>query len=243
MLVKILLSPTITTIFIVINYITLIDSWNLNSIQDIITSLDCLHISIGQVMPDNVTSIYTILYESFMIPLENRNLDKLLSSDKSTSTCRHKMLQLKDEQELKLAMQKEAKRSGYLFLLFAFEPNWPLILEGAEYYWSTHRIHKVIYISQEITTRFYHPFIRDDHGEFGGLVAVEEYNLNNIFHNLNGYPMRVYIFDSVFSSLMADADAMQITGVKGTDGKVATLLEEYLNYTMELQWPDDDFFG
>ncbi|XP_013097489.2 uncharacterized protein LOC106080621 [Stomoxys calcitrans] len=75
------------------------------------------------------------------------------------------------------------------------------------------------------------------------MVDVESYDMRNIFQNLHGYTMRVYIFDSVFSSVMAEGVEMKVTGVKGTDGNVAYLLAEHLNFTMDLQWPDDDFFG
>ncbi|XP_073819961.1 uncharacterized protein [Musca autumnalis] len=83
----------------------------------------------------------------------------------------------------------------------------------------------------------------DSNGNFGALVDVEDYNMQKIFHNMNGYPLQVYIFDSVFSSLLADGDRQKITGVKGTDGNIAYLLASYLNFSMELQWPDDEFFG
>ncbi|XP_065354468.1 uncharacterized protein Ir100a [Calliphora vicina] len=75
------------------------------------------------------------------------------------------------------------------------------------------------------------------------MVDTSEHNIKNIYSNLHGYPIRVYIFDSVFSEVQAKQDTSIVTKVEGVDAKVAYLLEKLYNFSMQLQWPDDDFFG
>ncbi|XP_075149078.1 ionotropic receptor 100a [Haematobia irritans] len=153
------------------------------------------------------------------------------------------MFECTDMQELSIILENQANRAGYLFLLLANDTtDWSDIFNKAQYFWNTLRIYKIIYMANDVT-QFYHPFVNDEQGNYGRLVNIREYNINNIFHNMNGYTLRVYIFDSVFSSVLADGNEMKVTGVKGTEANVAYLLEQYLNFSMYLQWPDDDFFG
>lgn len=217
-----------------LNFVT---CWNFDAIKDISSTLECIHIHIYDTEARTYESLNKLL-----IPLEMSAGVKVIP--KLKSKCNHVMLELANMHEFYLANENFTSRLGFLILLFSTEPDWSQVLAVAEQKWHSRRIYKVFYVTKEVT-RFYHPFlVGDDHGKFGGLVDTKDYNINSIFRNLNGHPMRVYVFDSVFSTVeTADLIARKVNKINGADAKVAYLLEKLLNFKMELQWPDDDFFG
>ncbi|XP_055842748.1 uncharacterized protein LOC129909700 [Episyrphus balteatus] len=81
-------------------------------------------------------------------------------------------------------------------------------------------------------------------GKFGKLQNTTDWrDLENIFQNLNGYPVRTYIFRSVYSDLVYDKKTNQIEKAEGADAEVAYAIEKVINCKLILQKPDDDFFG
>lgn len=81
--------------------------------------------------------------------------------------------------------------------------------------------------------------------ERGVMTSLGDESYKRIFHNFHGYPLRTYIFHSVYSDLQifVNETSKEIIGITGADGKVADLLASKMNFTMDLQWPDDHFFG
>uniref|UniRef100_A0A1B0AGJ9 Ionotropic glutamate receptor L-glutamate and glycine-binding domain-containing protein n=1 Tax=Glossina pallidipes TaxID=7398 RepID=A0A1B0AGJ9_GLOPL len=57
------------------------------------------------------------------------------------------------------------------------------------------------------------------------------------------YPLRVQIFKSTFARPQLDAVTKKVRYIYGVDGRVADLLQEYMNFTMELQEPNEFYFG
>ncbi|XP_028900401.2 glutamate receptor [Zeugodacus cucurbitae] len=77
------------------------------------------------------------------------------------------------------------------------------------------------------------------------MTRLGDESYKSIFRNFHEYPLRTYIFHSVYSDLQIfmNETSKQIIGTTGADGKVADLLASKMNFTMDLQWPDDAFFG
>ncbi|CAD6992302.1 unnamed protein product [Ceratitis capitata] len=91
---------------------------------------------------------------------------------------------------------------------------------------------------------FLNPFVKTG-GQRGEMSRLDGQNYQRIFQNLHGYPLRTYIFHSVYSNIevFTNETTRKIIGATGADGKVADLLANKMNFTMDLQWPDDAFFG
>ncbi|XP_017057284.1 uncharacterized protein LOC108098686 [Drosophila ficusphila] len=64
-----------------------------------------------------------------------------------------------------------------------------------------------------------------------------------IYKNLAGHPLRIYIFDSVYSSVTGDGESHKVVSVNGADAKLAKIVARQLNFTSDYLWPDDEFFG
>ncbi|XP_054747614.1 uncharacterized protein LOC129253325 [Anastrepha obliqua] len=77
------------------------------------------------------------------------------------------------------------------------------------------------------------------------MIRLSDSSYGSIFHNLHSYPLRTYIFSSVYSNIQhfTNETTSKIIGTTGADSKVAELLAQKMNFTMDLQWPDNDFFG
>lgn len=73
--------------------------------------------------------------------------------------------------------------------------------------------------------------------------AEDEHSFERIYSNLYGYPLRAYIFDSVYSALFGDGDTERVTRVTGPDAIAADTVAKHLNFTLNYIWPDDEFFG
>lgn len=185
--------------------------------------------------------------ESVFRLLLNTKIPMLISSKSTseiqlqTSLCPNLFVQLHSIKTLGTVLENSVTYTGTTFILLSQKIHWYDITQYGEYYWKLQRIYKVFYISGE-QLKFYHPFIIENE-KYGAMVDAKDHNIKDIFKNLHGYPMRVYVFDSVFSEVKAKQDAFNVTGVKGVDGKAAYLLEKIFNFTMQLQWPDDNFFG
>lgn len=79
----------------------------------------------------------------------------------------------------------------------------------------------------------------------GVMTRLGDESYKSIFRNFHEYPLRTYIFHSVYSNIqiLKNETSREIIGITGADGKVADLLANKMNFTMDLQWPDHAFFG
>lgn len=91
----------------------------------------------------------------------------------------------------------------------------------------------------------YDPFALDQSGIYGKIIKYtgKESMERTIFYNMRGYPLRVQMFKSVYSEIEIDSIAKTVKRVYGVDGRVANLLQEHMNFTMNLQYPDQNYFG
>ncbi|XP_019847862.2 uncharacterized protein LOC105231923 [Bactrocera dorsalis] len=81
--------------------------------------------------------------------------------------------------------------------------------------------------------------------ERGVMTSLSDESYKSIFLNFHEYPLRTYIFHSVYSDIeiFMNETSKKVIGATGADAKVAYLLASKMNFTMDLQWPDDGFFG
>ncbi|EDV91498.1 uncharacterized protein LOC6568418 [Drosophila grimshawi] len=113
-----------------------------------------------------------------------------------------------------------------------------LLLQFMEQIWQR-RGHNRIYYVQLAVQRvlLYNPFLKS-------LVLTDNaHSFENIYSNLYGYPLRVYIFDSVYSALQEDESDEQVLRPTGPDAIVAETVGKHLNFTLNYAWPDGEFFG
>ncbi|XP_002099556.2 uncharacterized protein LOC6539054 [Drosophila yakuba] len=104
--------------------------------------------------------------------------------------------------------------------------------------WVQHGHSRIYYvqISKE-SILLYNPFTQS-------LVVVRDSKTYaRIYKDLEGYPLRIYIFDSVYSSVIGDGENNKVLSVTGADAKLAKTVARQLNFTADFLWPDDEFFG
>ncbi|EDW50993.1 uncharacterized protein LOC6619535 [Drosophila sechellia] len=127
------------------------------------------------------------------------------------------------------------------FYLLALE-NYPieddvLLMEFAADVWLQHGHSRIYYVQlRKESVLLFNPFTRS-------LVVVQDSKTySRIYKNLEGYHLRIYIFDSVYSSVIGDGEN-KVLSVTGADAKLATTVARQLNFTADYLWPDDEFFG
>lgn len=209
---------------------------NLHIIAKQTFEMGCIQMDLTD-MENNVTNFISKL----KIPLQVSN-GLGTSLPLANSICPNLLVTINSTEHLAFVLENHATRKGVLFIVFTQTTSWHEVAFVAEYYWLTQGLYKVFYIDHNENSKWYHPFLYRN-GNYGAMVDASEYNINDIFRNLNGYPIRIYLFDSVFSNVTANPGTLTVKRVDGVDGKVAYLLEKIMNFTMDLQWPDDDFFG
>ncbi|XP_020798535.1 uncharacterized protein LOC110176502 [Drosophila serrata] len=104
--------------------------------------------------------------------------------------------------------------------------------------WLQHGHSRIYYIDLSRGRIFlYNPFQQS-------IVLVKEpKTYARIYQDLNGYPLRIYIFDSVYSAVLGDGENEKVLSVTGADAKLAKIVAKHLNFTPDYLWPDDEFFG
>lgn len=212
------------------------DTKSLKILNEQTKNLDCIRVQLY-----NMDNYVFNLVLNMKIPITISNGWNSYRKRVHISLCPNFIIQLNSIYDLKPVLDSCATHRGIIFILFNHEIDWHQICEIGNYFWLTQKMYRVFYITTE-HSKFYHPFLIEN-GKYGAMADTDKYKVEDLFHSLNGYPIRVYIFDSVFSNVKAKKDTFKVTRVEGVDAKVAYLLEEIFNFTMQLQWPDDDFFG
>lgn len=133
----------------------------------------------------------------------------------------------------------------YILLLEGFsldeqnmEQEQLLLLQFMESLWLRHGHTRIYYVQQQLgQVLLYNPFIKQ-------IVQVEDAKCyRRIFANLYGYPLRAYIFDSVYSTFIGNGITRQAISASGPDAEAAEAVASQLNFTLNYIWPDDEFFG
>lgn len=102
--------------------------------------------------------------------------------------------------------------------------------------WDEKRIKSLFFLTK-VGLFSYNPF--EDNGK---LYSLTETNPLKTYENLNGFPIRVQMFRSVYSIPLLN-ETGSIRKVLGPDGHVAQSLKEKMNFTMIFNEPNKDFFG
>lgn len=142
---------------------------------------------------------------------------------------------------LKAVANKFAKRAGLFFFVILDAIDREAFTNIFRELWRRDYVFR-IYLLTVIGIFLFDPFSHDQFGNYGQIVNVEARNLTTIFQDMNGYPLRIQIFRSVYSKVFLDSDN-NVLKATGADSKVAYLLAEKMNYTMNLQLPEPDVFG
>lgn len=214
--------------------------FNKTAFMDILRRVDYLNLHLRHIS-EATSNLVDFLIKQILCPIRltvSPNLRSHLFGDEQ----RHRALTVSSEADLEEAVRNYGTRNGILMCILLREIPEVIILNLAHKMWHQKGVHKIYYIIHNYTI-FYNPFAHRHNKEYGALIDINTMSIRNSFNNLNGYPLRVYIFDSVYSSVFGDPQTKRITYSKGADSIVAKLLSRKMNFTLSLQWPDDEFFG
>ncbi|EDW24231.1 GL24026 [Drosophila persimilis] len=152
----------------------------------------------------------------------------------------HHVLLFAGLEQLQEAFPQLTPRGG--FYILALESSAPAedpqLLQFMAEVWRHHNHSQVYYIQLDRGRLLLHnPFNQS-------IVLVDGTQAyTQIYQNLNGYPLRIYIFDSVYSAVIGDGANKKILSITGADAKLAKTVAKQLNFTPDYIWPDDEFFG
>lgn len=147
-------------------------------------------------------------------------------------------------QRLRVTARQFGQRAGVFFFIVndAIDPK-----ELRDIFYSGWKKYQVFknFILTEMGVLIYDPFAIDEFGNYGKMIKYtgEKSLERTIFYNMRGYPLRVQIFKSVYAKPEIDPITKKVKFIYGVDGRVADLLQEHMNFTMDLQEPDPDYFG
>lgn len=175
-----------------------------------------------------------------LVMSQARNSLQISVQNEELPAMRHHLYLFEDVNQLQRAGNILINADGFYFL--ALENQLPedeqLLKEFMAKIWLQHGHSRIYYI--ELSRRrilLYNPFQQS-------IVVVKDPKAYaRIYQNLNGYPLRIYIFDSVYSSVIGDGESKKVLSVAGADAKLAKIVAKQLNFTPDYLWPDDEFFG
>lgn len=142
---------------------------------------------------------------------------------------------------LKAVSNKFARKSGVVFFVISDAIDRETFTNIFRDLWRRRSVFRV-YLLTTVGIFIYDPFAVDNRGNYGQIVEIEKRSFKTIFNDMNGYPLRVQIFRSVYSKLFFD-ESNNVKSAQGADAKVAYLLSEKMNFTMILQQPEPRLFG
>lgn len=101
-----------------------------------------------------------------------------------------------------------------------------------------------ILINNQIIT--YDPFLVTNGSDFQGSIVSFADRKNNLFKNLNKYPLRIDIIESTYSVLKRNKSASKLTSYKGADIEIVNVLKNVMNFVGKFlyitlaQWSNGD---
>jgi len=158
----------------------------------------------------------------------------------TAETGRHKFYMFENVKEMQGILTSLVNTDG--FYILALEKDTPeddaILMDFMANVWLEYGHSRVYYVqSRSERLLLYNPFKQ------GYEVVQDPKTYGRIYKNLEGYPLRIYIFDSVYSSVIADDESNKVLAVNGADAKLARTVARQLNFTPEYVWPDDEYFG
>ncbi|EDV52910.1 uncharacterized protein LOC6555132 [Drosophila erecta] len=153
---------------------------------------------------------------------------------------RHNFFVFEDAHQMQEILTRLVNTDG--FYILALENNTieddVILRDFAADVWLQHGHSRIYYvqISQQ-SVLLYNPFKQSV------VVVQDAKTYRRIYKDLEGYHLRIYIFDSVYSSATGDGENKKVLSVSGADANLAKTVARQLNFTAEYLWPDDEFFG
>lgn len=110
--------------------------------------------------------------------------------------------------------------------------------------WENHRTLHVYLLTYKGGIIAFDPFIYDYASSDYGIVLplAERKSVEELFTNLNGYPINIEVFRSVYSYLVTGSDG-SVIDIRGADAEVAFEIGRQMNFVILLQKPDKFNFG
>ncbi|XP_017122447.1 uncharacterized protein LOC108142882 [Drosophila elegans] len=179
----------------------------------------------------------------FVMKHRKTSLKIRLSQEKApseASNIRHNFYLFEDVQLMHDILISLVNTDGfYILALEKYEPeNDAILIDFMAKVWLQHGHSRIYYVQLSLERiLLYNPFRQS-------VVLVKNPKAyGRIYKNLQGYPLRIYIFDSVYSSVSGDGASNKVLSVDGADAKLAKTVARQLNFTPHYLWPDDEFFG
>ncbi|XP_075144773.1 uncharacterized protein LOC142219894 [Haematobia irritans] len=146
--------------------------------------------------------------------------------------------------DLRSTIRYFAQRSGTYFYVVKDNIDLQELQDICYILWTKLRILRQYFLTVK-GIFIYDPFVLREQGEYGEIISYTgDYVMeHSLFHNMRGYPLRIQIFQSVYSRPVLNPVTKKIDYVEGLDGRVADILEKQMNFTMHLLDPDPDYFG
>ncbi|KAH8382130.1 hypothetical protein KR009_002037, partial [Drosophila setifemur] len=156
------------------------------------------------------------------------------------ATIRHHLYLFEDVAQMRAVLKNLTNTGGFYIISLetGSEGDDSALMDFMAKIWLEHGHSRVYYIQlNRGRILLYNPFKRI-------IEEVEDPKAYaRIYQNLNGYPLRIYIFDSVYSSVQGDGENKKVISVAGADAKLAKIVARQMNFTPDFLWPDDEFFG
>lgn len=178
------------------------------------------------------------------ISLSDFELLDVKIDDMEANTNRENYVIVTSMQNLRLTVRQFAQKAGVFFFIVNGAIDLKELHDIFHIGWQKYQIFKNFMLT-DMGVWIYDPFAIDEFGSYGKVIKYtgEKSIERTIFNDMRGYPLRVQIFKSVYSKPEIDPITKKVKYVYGVDGRVADLLQEHMNFTMDLQDPDPDYFG
>ncbi|XP_067645527.1 glutamate receptor [Eurosta solidaginis] len=214
-------------------------------LRELFLEIDYLNLHLFKAYQYDMTIVQQFVQQSFCpVQLSFGQIGPEFSSNQ-----RHRALVM-DSNKLSTNLYKYGTRNGTLINILLDPPNQSELLYLAKRQWNKRGALKIYYIfpnkknSSKAECVFLNPFPRVS-DQNGVMLRLSDIKFEHIFRNLHKYPLRTYIYRSPYADIRVfiNDTTRKIVGTIGADGEVTHLLAEKMNFTVELQWPDEDFYG
>ncbi|XP_017073294.1 uncharacterized protein LOC108109346 [Drosophila eugracilis] len=179
----------------------------------------------------------------FLMVQGNNSLKITLNQDEepqNTDIVQHHLYMFENIRQMQEILKSLVNTDGF-YVLVLENPTATddiILLDFMANVWLEHKHSRIYYVQLGINRIIlYNPF------QQRFVIVKDPKTYGEIYKNMEGYPLRIYIFDSVYSSVVGDFDNNKVLSVNGADAKLASTVARKLNFTAEYLWPDDEYFG
>lgn len=218
-----------------------IDSWLIKALHDIET-VD-LNVRSSSYQEDALNSYTKWFLKQTYAPITVSVYD-LKNNEAAKSSHRMNFAIVTSMKDLRNAARQFQGRGAAYFFIIAGDVDLKELHSFCNSWWNQfHLLNNFMLTNSGVLV--YDPFALQKSGDYGKVMEYtgQETLERTVFYNMRGYPLRVQLFKSVYSRPVVDPITKTVKYVHGVDGQVAYLLQKLMNFTMELQFPDPNYFG